>query len=196
MPEINATLITQELEATVKEQDGSLSGVLENKGSISGVIESSEGELTGALSADKESIVASLSVKNSVPGATLDVHYGIDGKPGKDGFSPLIDVHKNTEEEYILKITDVRGSFLTPNLKSSGGESADCEGKVDEDLLKYSLLDVTKMNVKNREESFLYVRRHNVGENNKIPLSVVALQPEVEEMVKNKLRTVQERPTD
>ena len=142
------------------------------------------------------SLTGTLTVQQNLPTATLTVSYGADGQPGEDGFSPLIDVHKNTEEEYILKITDVRGSFLTPNLKPFVSESTEWEGKVDEDLLEYSLLDVTKMDVENRAESFLYVRRHNVGENNKIPLSVVALQPEVEEMVKNKFRTVQERPTN
>lgn len=137
-----------------------------------------------------------LTVAQELPSATLTVSYGADGKPGEDGFSPLIDVHKDTEEEYILKITDVRGSFLTPNLKPFVSESAEWESKVDEDLLEYGILDATALTDEHRKETFLYIRRHDVGENNKIPLSVVALQPEVEKLINEKLQTVQERPTN
>lgn len=37
------------------------------------------------------------------------------------GYSPTITVESDTDEEYILKITNKEGSFLTPNLKGGGG---------------------------------------------------------------------------
>ena len=43
---------------------------------------------------------------------------GKDGKNGKDGFSPTIEEYENTDNSYILKITDKNGSYNTPNLKS------------------------------------------------------------------------------
>lgn len=42
---------------------------------------------------------------------------GTDGKNGADGFSPTVEVSKNTDNSYILKVTDKNGSFETPNLK-------------------------------------------------------------------------------
>lgn len=42
---------------------------------------------------------------------------GTDGKNGSDGFSPTVEVSENTDNSYILRITDKNGSFETPNLK-------------------------------------------------------------------------------
>lgn len=42
---------------------------------------------------------------------------GTDGKNGADGFSPTVEVSENTDNSYILKVTDKNGSFETPNLK-------------------------------------------------------------------------------
>lgn len=41
-----------------------------------------------------------------------------------DGISPSITVKTNTDDTYILTITDINGSFDTPNLKGSGSGSA------------------------------------------------------------------------
>ena len=45
----------------------------------------------------------------------------IRGPQGEPGFSPTIDVKEDTDDTYILTITDVEGSYDTPNLKGSGG---------------------------------------------------------------------------
>lgn len=36
-----------------------------------------------------------------------------------EGLSPTVEIETNTEDEFVLKITDINGSYLTPNLKSS-----------------------------------------------------------------------------
>lgn len=41
---------------------------------------------------------------------------GDTGERGSDGFSPTIEVSENTDNSYILKITDKNGYFETPNL--------------------------------------------------------------------------------
>lgn len=46
---------------------------------------------------------------------------GSTGADGDDGFSPTIVVKTSTSDSYILTITDVNGSYDTPNLKGSGG---------------------------------------------------------------------------
>lgn len=46
---------------------------------------------------------------------------GEKGKDGTDGFSPIVTVKSDTDDEYILSITDARGSFNTPNLKGKDG---------------------------------------------------------------------------
>ena len=46
---------------------------------------------------------------------------GANGIDGVDGFSPTITVFENTDTSYKLNITDVNGSFQTPNLKGSSG---------------------------------------------------------------------------
>ena len=46
---------------------------------------------------------------------------GEKGDKGDPGFSPTIDVKEDTDDTYILTITDVDGSYDTPNLKGSGG---------------------------------------------------------------------------
>lgn len=42
---------------------------------------------------------------------------------GEDGFSPTIKVKTNSSTEYVLTITDVDGSYDTPNLKGTGSGS-------------------------------------------------------------------------
>lgn len=48
---------------------------------------------------------------------------GPAGSDGNDGFSPTIVVKESSSERYVLTITDVNGSYDTPNLKGSGGGS-------------------------------------------------------------------------
>ena len=48
--------------------------------------------------------------------------HGRDGLDGDEGFSPSIVEKTNTEDEYVLTVTDVNGSFDTPNLKEGNGE--------------------------------------------------------------------------
>ena len=46
---------------------------------------------------------------------------GPTGANGEDGFSPSINVKTNTDDEYVLTITNKTGSFDTPNLKGQDG---------------------------------------------------------------------------
>ena len=48
------------------------------------------------------------------------VNTGINLK-GPSGFSPTIEVKEDTDDSYVLTITNETGSFDTPNLKGSGG---------------------------------------------------------------------------
>lgn len=139
--------------------------------------------------------------QNQTPDArisgTLSIHYGADGQPGRDGFSPTITVYKEDKETYILQITDVNGTYYTPNLITYVEGSADIRpliaGKLDADLSSYAEVDPVTLSSGQRESSYLYVRRDDKNEGNKMPLSVVALKPEVDEQVKRKLQTVQSR---
>lgn len=57
--------------------------------------------------------------------STGDIYKVIDGMPvfqninvvGEDGFTPTIIEKINTDDEYVLTITNKNGSFDTPNLK-------------------------------------------------------------------------------
>lgn len=197
MPEINATLITQELDTTIEEQKGSLNVQLEESdNNITGVVESNNLELTGVLSSDQEIINTSLSIKNSVPGATLNVHYGVDGKPGKDGFSPTISVYKETKKEYILEITNKDGSFLTPNLIPDMDVVLDVSHKVDKDLTLYDNINPTTLTVGRREETLLYAYDTRRKKPLNVQMSEIALDKEVNEKIRKKLQTVTQRPED
>lgn len=128
---------------------------------------------------------------------TLSIHYGADGQPGKDGFSPTITVYKEDKKTYILEITDVNGTYYTPNLITYVEGSADIApliaGKLDADLAAYAEVDPVTLSSSQRDTSFLYVRRDDKNEGNKIPLSTVALKAEVDDQIKRKLQTVQSR---
>lgn len=180
------------------------STVSENQAELSANVETQEGELTGTVVAESQ---LTASLENAVQpinvtlgsnsdqiGASLSIHYGADGRPGKDGFSPTITVHKQDKKTYILQITDVNGSYLTPNLQGQDGDGAN--GKVDEDLEKYRLINPVTLTKSQRDNSFVYVRRADLEEGNKIALSDIALKEEVDEQIRRKLRTVQERPTE
>lgn len=59
--------------------------------------------------------------KCTTPQYTLTLNaqgpQGISGKNGQDGISPTISVKTNNASTYILEISDINGTFTTPNLK-------------------------------------------------------------------------------
>lgn len=137
---------------------------------------------------------------------TLSVRHGADGKDGQDGFSPRIAVVKDTETEYVLRITDAEGSFDTPNLLGNGKQGVSEEevkrliaGKLDADLKEAPLLEKpTMLTTAQRESAMLYVYREteNGGVQNKLSLSTLALKEEVDDAIAKKIRTVSEAPKD
>lgn len=52
---------------------------------------------------------------------------GEQGLPGADGFSPTVVVKESSNEKYVLTVTDVNGSYDTPNLKGTGGSGGSGE---------------------------------------------------------------------
>ena len=190
---------------TVLNEETLTSTLSSEQGSVNATVDTEHGELTGVITADntlsanlelgERSLNATVNADNDGMSARLSIHYGADGRPGKDGYSPTITVHEQTETTYILKITDVNGSYLTPNLQGKDGAGANCEGKVDEDLKPYRLVDPTKLNQGQRDNSFVYVRRDDLKEGNKVTLSHIALKKEVDEQIKQKLQTVTDRAT-
>ncbi len=60
------------------------------------------------------------------------------GADGSDGFSPTITVAEDTSNSYILAITDINGSFNTPNLKGADGTSGGTGIAIDEELSETS----------------------------------------------------------
>lgn len=64
---------------------------------------------------------------------------GERGADGSDGFSPTITVAEDTSNSYILTITDINGSFDTPNLKGADGTSdSSASITIDEELSETS----------------------------------------------------------
>lgn len=64
---------------------------------------------------------------------------GERGADGSDGFSPTITVAEDTSNSYILTITDINGSFDTPNLKGADGTSDSSTSiTIDEELSETS----------------------------------------------------------
>lgn len=122
------------------------------------------------------------------------MHYGADGRPGRDGFSPTINVHEETAQTYILRITDVNGSYLTPNLKGSG--SIVVGPYVEENLEKYPYVNPVTLNAAQRENTYLYAHNTENDSNRKIKLSDIALETEVADRLRTKIRTVDQRTSD
>ena len=62
----------------------------------------------------------------------------LDVMNGEDGFSPTIAPNPdNTDDNYRLDITDINGTFTTPNLKGEGGgDSENCIESIDKKYLK------------------------------------------------------------
>ena len=207
MPE-EIKVLAEQLEGTFSQQATIDGNIENNSGEISATVNTDQGEISGVLETLEEveyqggialvagSISGEISNETPAMNATLTVRYGADGAPGKDGFSPTITVHKEDKKTYILKITDVNGSYYTPNLKAGWEGIIDVEGKVDEDLAKYRHFNPVTLTIDQRKNSFLYVRRDDKDENTKISLESVALTEEVNEQIRQKLQTVSERPTE
>ena len=182
---------------------GSISAETHYSGAISGVVGNAE-NLNGNVTINKDvaatisdtGSLAAMNVTNGASTATLSLRPGIDGQDGKDGFSPTITVEKDTKTEYVLRITDINGSYLTPNLYPDIKGLEDIEalvaGKVDEDLAEYTLLDPSHLTEDQRENSYIYSRVTDI--NAKFKLSDIALMSEVKEQIKRKLQTVEEVP--
>lgn len=196
MPEINATLINQELNAVVEEQEAVLNGEISEEGLISGVVEKNEEELSATISTQQETLNTMLTVKGTNQTASLNVHYGVDGKPGKDGFSPTISVYKETKKEYILKITNKDSSYLTPNLMPDIDEILGLDEKVDKDLTLYTEIEPTILNAKQRDETLLYAYDANKQQPLSVKITEIALKKEVDQQIKRKLQTVKSRAVD
>lgn len=77
---------------------------------------------------------STLIVKDGATGET-----GPTGATGAAGFSPTIAVKTNTATAYVMTITDVNGSYDTPNLK--GGAAGATELSQLEDIVLASLAD-------------------------------------------------------
>lgn len=58
-------------------------------------------------------------------GRLVSTSVNIKGPTGNDGFSPTIEVKEDTEDSYVLTITNSNGSYDTPNLKGSGTGTCD-----------------------------------------------------------------------
>lgn len=189
---------------------GSLDGSAGNSGTVSTnasysgdlavVAEEENVQLSGTVSVDSEmatttSLTGGLSARDNTSGATvgaLSIRVGQDGVNGKDGFSPTITVDTNTKTEYVLRITDVNGSYLTPNLIPDIGALA--AGKVDEDLAEYPVMKIADLTPEQKESTFLYVRTFN-GLNRKASVMEIALEPETSKKIKSKIQTVEAVPS-
>lgn len=182
-------------------------GVVNNEVEVNGSVTAEEGEITGSISTDEpnisgtvatepqsNSLNATLNSETNSFGTTLSAHYGADGKPGKDGFSPTINVYEETEQTYILEITDVNGSYLTPNLKGSG--SIVVGPYVEENLEKYPYINPLILSAPERDSTYLYIHRDDTGANRKVKMSDIALETEVADRFRTKIRTVDERPEE
>lgn len=189
MPFNGVVLNEGNLSSSISRDQENLTSTIAAEGELSGALEA-EGQLNATLSQETKTLSVTLDGEKQL-GANLSIHYGADGKPGKDGFSPTISVYEQTETTYVLKITDINGSYLTPNLQGQDGEGAD--GKVDEDLAKYRLVDPVTLSVAQRDSSFMYLRRDDKNEGNKVCLSTIALKEEVDEQIRQKLQTVENR---
>lgn len=198
MPEINANVnIAQELEASVEEQQGTLNVQLSDASDIISGLVTSDAEIIGAtLTNNEETLSASLIIKAGGPQASLQVHYGVDGKDGKDGFSPTISVYKQNKKEYVLKITNKDESYLTPNLMPDIDEILGLDDKVDEDLTMYPTVNANTLNVLQRQDTLVYAYNLNAKASYSLKLSDFALKEETDKKIKNKIRTVTVAPDD
>lgn len=197
--EINTTENqTGTISANVEQFSGTLEAVVADDNSLA-AINSLSGVVNTLVSDDSfQGSLSALDVHNGAASGTLTLRIGQDGKDGKDGFSPTISVYKDTKTEYILEITNKDGSYLTPNLYPDIEGLQDVEemvrNKVNVNLSTYETIELTHLNETQREKSFIYVNSYD-NKPKKAAVSLVALKPEVEDRLRTKIRTVDERPT-
>lgn len=167
-----------------------ITGTLDGEINLNGTVNLDDANMAGNM--NYQGSLAGMNVTNGAASATLSIRMGQDGQDGRDGFSPTITVHKDTKTEYVLKITDINGSYLTPNLYPDIEGLQDVAtlvaGKVDEDLKEYPVLKPTTLSANQRQETYLYVNA--VGLNRKIQLSEIALEKETIDRIGTKLQTV------
>lgn len=193
--EINGNVVAQDITGGVVNDNAEITASVETEeNNITGNVTTEQETITGSIQPVNNSLNATMSSNNESLGTTLSVHYGADGKPGKDGFSPTINVYEETEQSYILKITDAYHSYLTPNLKGSG--SIVVGPYVEEDLEKYPYQDPVTLNASERDSTYVYMHRDDNGANRKMKLSDIALEVEVADRFRTKIRTVEERPDE
>ena len=205
MPDKEIVIVGGVAEIQGSEQTtGAIAGSTAYQGTIAGAVTENVGQLQGtltdasALSGNvvRDAGISALNVTNGATGATLSLRPGIDGADGKDGFSPTITVHKDTKTEYVLKVTNKDGSYLTPNLypdiEGLQDVAALVASKVDEDLAEYPIVSAMNLTKSQREQSYLYTRTLSV--NRKIALSEIALEEETNEKIRTKLQTVSAVP--
>ena len=92
---------------------------------------------------------------------------GDAGERGSDGFSPTVEVSENTDNSYILKVTDKNGSFETPNLKGLPViELLECDTQLSETILEcdFKVLSENPQNICFSGDLVLYSESlHKVG---------------------------------
>jgi hypothetical protein len=146
-------------------------------------------EMSGGISAKKED--------DAPVSADLTLRVGQDGVNGKDGFSPTITVVKDTKTEYVLKVTNADGSYLTPNLIPDVEGLQDVEtlvaGKVDKNLSGYLTTDPVTLSTAQRDQSYVYVNTYD-GKFKRMEVGSFALQKEVDDRLRTKVQTVDARP--
>ena len=137
------------------------------------------------------------NVTGQVLRGTLSLRVGQDGVDGRDGISPTISVYENTPTKYVLEITDVNGSYLTPNLYPDVKNLEDIAtlvaSKVDKTLEPYPAVSVATLDVTQRQESYVFANVQQTA--SKIRLSELAMAKEVEDAIARKLRTVDTIPS-
>jgi hypothetical protein len=179
--------LTGSLEAS-NVDGGGVDAIASLNGSLGALVE--DDSFNGALSA--------LNIHDGAATGTVTLRIGQDGQDGKDGFSPTITVHKDTSTEYILKVTNKDGSYLTPNLYPDIEGLQDVEnlvkGKVDKDLSTYPTVELAHFNKSQRENSYMYVNTYN-NKAVKVSTGTIALVSEVEDRLRTKVRTVNKRPS-
>ena len=179
------------IEATVNE-DGALQGTSGYTASLS-TLTVSDQIYSGSVSA--------LRAENAATNATLTLRIGADGYNGKDGFSPFITVYKDSKTEYILKVTNADGSYLTPNLYPDLEGLQDIEAlvasKLDKDLTngEYPTTDPMTLTTYQRDNSYMYLEGADKTPR-KVSLSSIALEQDVADRFRTKIRTTTERPSD
>ena len=193
---------TGTISTTSQQLNGSVEATLNDDGALQGTSGFSASVSTLTVSDQLYSgSVSALRADDAATNATLTLRIGADGYNGKDGFSPYITVFKDTKTEYILKVTNADGSYLTPNLYPDLEGLQDVEAlvasKLDKDLTNgnYPTTDPMTLTTYQRNNSYMYLEGADKTPR-KVALSSLALEEDVADRFRTKVRTVDERPSD